>query len=115
MFRARHGVGVSVVNALSEVRDLRIWRSGKEHFMRFRLGDPEAPSAVVGKADLLGGKPRRGTEITFLPWSKTFTKTEFEFATIERHRRELAFLNCGASIVLADMHGIDKKEVVLPS
>ena len=68
-----HGVGVSVVNALSEWLDLRIWRNGKEHYMRFRHGEPEAPLVVVGEAD---GK--RGTEVTFLPEPQTFTKIEFD-------------------------------------
>jgi DNA gyrase subunit B len=113
MLRARHGVGVAVVNALSDVLELRIWRGGKENFMRFRLGNPEAPLAVVGDAGLPDGKPRRGTEITFCPWSKIFTKTEFDFATIERHLRELTFLNCGVTIALADRRGIANKEVVL--
>src|ERR1700754_3945320 len=70
-----HGVGVSVVNALSEFLDLRIWREGKEHYMQFRLGDPVAPVAVVGDAN---GK--KGTEVPFLPSTATFTKTEFDFA-----------------------------------
>src|ERR671924_963837 len=69
-----HGVGVSVVNALSEHLDLRIWRDGKEHFVRFRMGDAEAPLAVVGDAH---GK--RGTEVTFLPSPTIFTKTEFDY------------------------------------
>ena len=90
-----HGVGVSVVNALSEWLDLRIWRDGKEHYMRFRDGDPEAPLKVVGEA-----KGKRGTEVTFLPSPKTFTKTEFDFATLEHRLRELAFLNSGVTIVL---------------
>jgi DNA gyrase subunit B len=107
-----HGVGLSVVNAVSEALDLRIWRDGREHFMRFRMGDPEAPLAIVGKAGMADGKPRRGTEITFLPSTKTFTKTEFDFATIEHRLRELAFLDSGVTMVLADNRGIEKKEVV---
>src|SRR2546421_2316763 len=66
-----HGVGVSVVNALSEFLDLRVWRGGREHYMQFRNGDPVAPLKVVGEAD---GK--KGTEVTFLPSTGTFTKTE---------------------------------------
>jgi DNA gyrase subunit B len=107
-----HRVGVAVVNALSEVLDLRIWRDGKEHFMRFRMGDPEAPLAIVGNADMLDGKPRRGSEITFLPSNKIFAKTEFDFATIEHRLRELASLNSGVTMVLADNRGIERKEVV---
>ncbi len=103
-----HGVGVSVVNALSEWLDLRIWRNDKEHYVRFRNGDPEAPLKVVGDA---GGK--RGTEVTFLPSTATFTKTEFDFATLEHRLRELAFLNSGVTIRFADMRGVERKEVVL--
>src|SRR5438270_10431290 len=103
-----HGVGVSVVNALSEWLDLRIWRNGQEFYMRFRDGDPESPLRVVGEA-----KGKRGTEVTFLPSPKTFTKTEFDSGTIEHRLRELAFLNSGVTIVLADVRGVEKKEVVL--
>ncbi|MFL5237097.1 MAG: DNA topoisomerase (ATP-hydrolyzing) subunit B [Rhizomicrobium sp.] len=103
-----HGVGVSVVNALSEWLDLRIWRDGQEHYMRFGDGDPVAPLKVVGKAE---GK--RGTEVTFLPSPRTFTKTEFDYATLEHRLRELAFLNSGVTIVLADNRGVEKKEVTL--
>lgn len=112
-FGRLHGVGVAVVNALSEALDLRIWRDGKEHVMRFRRGDPEAPLAVVGNADMLDGKPRRGTEITFRPSTRFFAKTEFDFARIERRLRELACLDAGVTIMLADKRGIEKKEVVL--
>src|SRR6201992_2403921 len=88
-----HGVGVSVVNALSEFLALRVWREGKEHSMRFLHGDAVAPLKVV--ADAPG---KKGTEITFLPSSATFTKTEFDFATLEHRLRELAFLNSGVTI-----------------
>ena len=103
-----HGVGVSVVNALSEFLDLRIWRNGKEHYMQFRHGEPVAPLKIV--ADAPG---KKGTEVTFLPSTGTFTKTEFDFATLEHRLRELAFLNSGVTIILADKRGVEKKEVTL--
>ena len=103
-----HGVGVSVVNALSEFLDLRVWRDGKEHYMQFRHGDPVAPLKVV--ADAPG---RKGTEITFLPSTATFTKVEFDFGTLEHRLRELAFLNSGVTIILADKRGVESKEVTL--
>ncbi|MBA5776054.1 DNA topoisomerase (ATP-hydrolyzing) subunit B [Stappia sp. F7233] len=99
-----HGVGVSVVNALSTWLDLRIYRSGSEHFMRFRNGDPESPLAVVGKAE-----GRTGTEVTFLPSPATFTRTEFDYATLEHRLRELAFLNSGVRIVLTDDRGVEQR------
>ena len=101
-----HGVGVSVVNALSSWLKLTIWRDGQEHFMEFRDGDAVAPLAVVGAA-----RDKRGTEVTFLPSKKTFTMTEFDFATLEHRLRELAFLNSGVTIVLSDMrHAVEKRE-----
>ncbi|MBM3527935.1 MAG: DNA topoisomerase (ATP-hydrolyzing) subunit B [Alphaproteobacteria bacterium] len=101
-----HGVGVSVVNALSTWLKLTIWRDGKEHFMEFRDGDAVSPLAVVGDAE---GK--RGTEVTFLPSPATFTMIEFDFATLEHRLRELAFLNSGVTIVLSDMrHAVEKRE-----
>ena len=101
-----HGVGVSVVNALSEWLKLTIWRDGHENFMEFRGGDAVAPLAVVG-----GGLDKRGTEVTFLPSKQTFTMTEFDFATLEHRLRELAFLNSGVTIVLSDMrHAVEKRE-----
>ncbi len=101
-----HGVGVSVVNALSEWLKLRIWRDGKEHFMEFRLGEPVAPLKVVGEAG-----DRTGTEITFLPSSEIFSNTEFDFATLEHRLRELAFLNSGVRIILEDRRGPEPKRV----
>src|ERR1700760_325875 len=103
-----HGVGVSVVNALSEVLDLRIWRDDKEYYMQFRNGDAVAPLKIV--ADAPG---RKGTEATFLPSPATLTKTEFDFGTLEHRLRELAFLNSGVVIILADRRGVEAKEVKL--
>src|SRR5499426_916256 len=108
-----HGVGVSVVNALSERLDLRIWRGGQEHYMRFRYGDPESPLAVVADAPKNGGKVFTGTEVTFLPSKLTFTKTEFDFATLEHRLRELAFLNSGVHLELTDARGVEPKTVNL--
>jgi DNA gyrase subunit B len=100
-----HGVGVSVVNALSEYLDLRVWRQGQEWFMRFRHGDSEAPLKAI--------KPwagRNGTEVTFLPSTQTFTKTVFDFDTLEDRFRELAFLNSGVNIYFVDNRTDEKKE-----
>jgi DNA gyrase subunit B len=99
-----HGVGVSVVNALSSLLKLRIWRGGKEHAMEFRHGDAVAPLAVVGD-----GGDRRGTEVTFLPSTETFTMVEFDYATLEHRLRELAFLNSGVRIILTDNRHAEKK------
>ncbi len=101
-----HGVGVSVVNALSASLKLTIWRDGHEHFMEFRDGEAVAPLAVTGAA-----YDRRGTEVTFLPSKKIFTMTEFDFATLEHRLRELAFLNSGITIALADArHAVERRE-----
>jgi DNA gyrase subunit B len=101
-----HGVGVSVVNALSTWLKVTIWRDDKEHFMEFRDGDAVAPLAVIGDA-----KGKRGTEVSFLPSTKTFTMTEFNFATLEHRLRELAFLNSGVTITLVDKrHAVEKRE-----
>src|SRR5262249_27933955 len=104
-----HGVGVSVVNALSSWLKLTIWRGGQEHYIEFANGDAKAPLQVTGDA---GGK--RGTEVTFLPSRDTFTMTEFDWPTLEHRLRELAFLNSGVRIVLADQrHAVEKREEML--
>ena len=103
-----HGVGVSVVNALSEYLDLRVWRAGNEHAMRFCMGEPQAPLRVVGPCG-----DRTGTEVTFLPTSTIFTRTEFDFTTLEHRLRELAFLNSGVRIRLTDLRHGDPHTVEL--
>jgi DNA gyrase subunit B len=103
-----HGVGISVVNALSSWLRLRIWREGKVHEMSFSDGEPDAPLAVTGPWD-----GRNGTEITFLPSPATFTMTEFDFATLEHRLRELAFLNSGVKIVLTDRRGVEPRTETL--
>src|SRR3954467_14598441 len=100
-----HGVGVSVVNALSSKLQLRVWRDGKEHCIEFAHGDAVAPLKIVGDAN---GK--RGTEVTFLASTETFTNVEYDFATLEHRLRALAFLNSGVNIVLSDMrHAVAKR------
>jgi DNA gyrase subunit B len=93
-----HGVGAAVVNALSERMEVRIWRHGVEHRIRFRHGDTEEPLTVVGPDP----DHANGTEVTFKPSPGTFTRTEFEFGLLERRLRELAFLNSGMTVVLRD-------------
>ncbi len=93
-----HGVGVSVVNALSEWLELRIWRNGKEYFVAFRHGDSVEPLKQIGDAP---GK--KGTQVTFFPSKETFSSIEFDLPTLEHRLRELAFLNSGVRIVLKDL------------
>jgi DNA gyrase subunit B len=93
-----HGVGAAVVNALSERMEVRIWRHGVEHRIRFRHGDTEEPLTIVGPDP----DHVNGTEVTFKPSPGTFTRTEFEFPLLERRLRELAFLNSGMTVVLRD-------------
>lgn len=92
-----HGVGVSVVNALSQTLQLRIWRDGKEYAIHFTHGIANSPLQIMGDSN-----GRTGTEVRFLPSTETFTQTIFDRATIEHRLRELAFLNSGVNIILKD-------------
>jgi DNA gyrase subunit B len=106
-----HGVGVSVVNALSEYLELTIWREGKEHWMRFEHGDAVAPLIVRGDAPVADGKPKKGTRVTFMASTDTFKNVlEFDFDKLEHRYRELAFLNSGVRILLRDNRHSEVKE-----
>lgn len=112
-----HGVGVSVVNALSEWLDLNIWRDGEEHYMRFAYGDATAPLKVIGKAP----EGKKGTRVTFLASTEktpgdggTFkNQIEYDFEKLEHRYRELAFLNSGVRLFLRDARHEEVKEVEL--
>ncbi|RBO51224.1 DNA topoisomerase (ATP-hydrolyzing) subunit B [Rhodovulum sp. BSW8] len=97
-----HGVGVSVVNALSDWLELRIWREGHEHYARFEHGDTAEHLRVVGPSD-----GRTGTEVRFLASTSTFSNLDYSFKTLENRLRELAFLNSGVRIVLEDERGAE--------
>ncbi|WP_375333763.1 DNA topoisomerase (ATP-hydrolyzing) subunit B [Candidatus Tisiphia endosymbiont of Xenochironomus xenolabis] len=101
-----HGVGVSVVNALSEWLELRIWRDNKEYFIKFRDGTTETSLTLKGES-----VEKSGTEITFFPSITTFSMIEFNFATVEHRLRELAFLNSGVRILLSDHRFAEQQEV----
>ncbi|WP_193140353.1 MULTISPECIES: DNA topoisomerase (ATP-hydrolyzing) subunit B [unclassified Meridianimarinicoccus] len=92
-----HGVGVSVVNALSDWLELRVWREGKEHFARFEHGETVVHLKVVGEAG-----DRTGTEVRFMASTNTFSNLDYSFKTLENRLRELAFLNSGVRIELRD-------------
>ncbi|MEM1103852.1 MAG: DNA topoisomerase (ATP-hydrolyzing) subunit B [Pseudomonadota bacterium] len=100
-----HGVGVSVVNALSDWLELRIRRGGRSYFIRFEHGEAVAPLEDVGPTD-----DGTGTEIKFFPSASIFSSIEFDFDTLERRLRELAFLNSGVSVVLRDHRRMEKRE-----
>ena len=100
-----HGVGVSVVNALSEWLELRIWRDGKEHVARFEGGDTVEHLKVVGDAN-----GRKGTEVRFMASTETFSNRDYVFKTLENRLRELAFLNSGVRIKLRDERPTEPQE-----
>ncbi len=93
-----HGVGVSVVNALSDWLELRIWRDGKEHVARFEHGETTEHLKVVGDAP-----DKTGTEVRFMAANTTFSNLDYSFKTLENRLRELAFLNSGVRIILEDL------------
>ena len=97
-----HGVGVSVVNALSEWLELKIWRDGKEHLIKFANGEVDKPLEAVGEAG-----DKTGSQVTFLASSNIFGTTEYEFSTLEHRLRELAFLNSGVLIRLTDSRHVE--------
>ena len=99
-----HGVGVSVVNALSEWLELSIFKENKEYFIKFREGNSEKPLEMIGNADNL-----TGTKITFKPSLKIFSNIDFNFSTLEQRLRELAFLNSGLKININDLRGKEEK------
>ena len=109
-----HGVGVSVVNALSDWLDLKIWRNGKVHEMRFARGDAVSPLKVTGTApNRENGNPLTGTSVTFFPSLATFSSIEFDRKTLEHRLRELAFLNSGVVIKFRDVRGAEPFEELL--
>ena len=107
-----HGVGVSVVNALSEKLLLEINRDDKIHKMAFAHGAVTDSLKAVGDSEVINGNKYTGTKITFLPSTKIFKNIEFNFSTIEKRLRELAFLNTGVKIVLKDNRSTQKKEII---
>jgi len=113
-----HGVGVSVVNALSDWLKLKIYRNGKRHEMKFERGDTVESLRVTGDAPMRetgdkAGQPLSGTEVSFYPSITTFSHVEFDFKTLEHRLRELAFLNSGVVIKLQDNRSAEPVEEIL--
>jgi DNA gyrase subunit B len=112
-----HGVGVSVVNALSDWLQLKIWRSGQTHEMRFERGDAVTPLAVTGPAPKkqtgAGEEFHTGTSVTFFPSTDTFSSIEFDRKTLEHRLRELAFLNSGVTVRFRDLRGAEPFEEIM--
>ena len=106
-----HGVGVSVVNALSEYLNLEINRDGKVHNIQFENGIVSKELKVIGDSQKINNQFFTGTKITFLPTTKIFKDINFNFKTIEKRLRELAFLNIGISIFLTDKRQSEEKKI----
>lgn len=103
-----HGVGISVVNALSDWLELDIWRNNKHHFIRFENGEATKPLEIIGDS-----VRKKGSRVRFFPSTSTFSFIEFSFSTLEQRLRELSFLNSGVKIILKDLRGEDPKESIL--
>jgi DNA gyrase subunit B len=101
-----HGVGVSVVNALSEWLEAEVFRDGKKWFQKYKRGDPVAPAKVTGKAE----KDQTGTRITFLPDGQIFKNRTFKFETVAERLRELAFLNAEVTLRIVDRRNKNEQE-----
>ena len=112
-----HGVGVSVVNALSDWLDLKVWRGGLTHEIRFQRGDAVSPLAVTGPAPKVmtaaGETFKTGTSVTFYPSLETFSAIEFDRKTLEHRLRELAFLNSGVTVRFRDLRGAEPFEEIM--
>ena len=108
-----HGVGVSVVNALSEYLLLNIYRDGKEYFVKFNDGVSENPLKEIGLAPKIDQNFLTGSTVTFLPSNKTFSNIDFSFKILKHRIRELAFLNPGVKLILIDSRGSEEKKQIL--